>query len=164
MNEAMNDMPDGEGGRDSAGVVAPPPLLYVGFFLMGMALEWAWPWPLVFADSMILGLVLALLGLGLVLFCAMLFRRAGTPLRPDLPTEALVERGLYRFSRNPIYVGLTVIYAGAALAAASWWPLAVLPLLLVVMNYGVIAREERYLAAKFGDAYHAYAKRVRRWF
>lgn len=148
----------------SAGVRTPPPLLYAGFFLAGMALHWAWPWPLLFPNSMILGLLTVLLGFGLVLFCALAFRRAGTPLRPDLPTEALIEAGLYRFSRNPIYIGLTVIYGGAALAAASWWPLLLLPVLLAIINYAVIAREERYLAAKFGEAYHDYRRRVRRWF
>lgn len=148
----------------SAGVKTPPPLIYAGFFLVGAALHWAWPWPLLFPNSMILGLVTVLAGFALVVFCAMAFRRAGTPLRPDLPTEALIEAGLYRFSRNPIYIGLTVIYLGAALAVASWWPLLLLPVLLALMNYGVILREERYLAAKFGDAYHEYRRRVRRWF
>lgn len=148
----------------SAGVKTPPPMLYAGFFLIGMLLDWVWPWPLLFANSQIIGLMLVLLGLGLVIFCAMAFRRAGTPLRPDLPTEALIEEGLYRFSRNPIYIGLTVIYLGAVLTAASWWPLLLLLPLLAVMNFAVIAREERYLAAKFGDAYHDYRRRVRRWF
>ncbi|MFI5210728.1 MAG: methyltransferase family protein, partial [Gemmatimonadales bacterium] len=68
-----------------------------------------------------------------------------------------------RFSRNPMYVGMTLLYLGIALWANSLWPLLLLPAVLVVMRRGVIAREEAYLERRFGDEYRSYRARVRRW-
>jgi protein-S-isoprenylcysteine O-methyltransferase Ste14 len=80
-----------------------------------------------------------------------------------MPTTALVTGGPYRISRNPIYLALTLVYLGLALAWGSLWPVVLLAPLLIVMRYGVIGREERYLEARFGDAYRAYRAAVRRW-
>jgi protein-S-isoprenylcysteine O-methyltransferase Ste14 len=91
------------------------------------------------------------------------FLRAGTNIPVNRPTIALVTDGLYRFSRNPIYVALTTSYLGIAIAADSLWTAALVVPVLVVMRVGVIAREEAYLARKFPDAYPAYKARVRRW-
>jgi protein-S-isoprenylcysteine O-methyltransferase Ste14 len=142
----------------------PPPLFYVAGFLAGIALELAFPiaaLPLALAVSAGLiggGLWLALDGL------AMLgFRRAGTSMVPMRPTTALVTSGPYRFTRNPMYVGMAFLYAALALALGVIWALAVLPLVLLAVDRLVIAREERYLEAKFGEAYREYKSRVRRW-
>ena len=89
--------------------------------------------------------------------------RAGTNIRPDLPTTALVTEGPFRFTRNPLYLGLTLMYAGIALLIPGTWPLLLLVPVLLVMRWGVIAREERYLERKFGEPYRAYLGRVRRW-
>jgi protein-S-isoprenylcysteine O-methyltransferase Ste14 len=91
------------------------------------------------------------------------FRRAGTPVCTNRPTTALVTVGIYRRTRNPMYVALTLLYAGIALAADSFWALALLAPLLLLMRYGVIAREERYLAREFGARYLEYRAAVRRW-
>ncbi|NQV80212.1 MAG: isoprenylcysteine carboxylmethyltransferase family protein, partial [Alphaproteobacteria bacterium] len=91
------------------------------------------------------------------------FRRAGTAVQPYKPSTTVVTDGVYRFSRNPIYLGLTAFYLGLAFAVNSGWAILLLPLVLVVMHYGVIAREERYLEGKFGAAYRDYKNRVRRW-
>jgi protein-S-isoprenylcysteine O-methyltransferase Ste14 len=80
-----------------------------------------------------------------------------------MPTKALVTDGLYAYSRNPIYIALTLIYLGLTIAANSVWSIVFLVPILVIIRYGVIAREERYLERKFGDAYAEYRKRVRRW-
>ncbi|MEQ9200673.1 MAG: isoprenylcysteine carboxylmethyltransferase family protein, partial [Rhodospirillales bacterium] len=79
------------------------------------------------------------------------------------PTSGLVTDGLYRYSRNPIYLALTLIYIGTSLIAGWFWPLLLLLPLLPLMHYGVIRREEDYLSAKFGTEYQAYRKAVRRY-
>ena len=90
-------------------------------------------------------------------------RRAGTNVNPRDPTTAIVVEGPFRFSRNPLYLSLILAYLGITLLVNALWPLLLLPPLLVVLHWGVIAREERYLEAKFGESYRVYKARVRRW-
>jgi len=89
--------------------------------------------------------------------------RAQTPIDPYKTTTALVTDGLFRFSRNPIYVSDTLIYVGLSLALNAWWALALTLALVWMMQVGVIAREEEYLERKFGDDYFRYKRQVRRW-
>jgi protein-S-isoprenylcysteine O-methyltransferase Ste14 len=79
------------------------------------------------------------------------------------PAATLVQHGPYRFSRNPMYVGLTLSYIGLALTLNTWWPLVLLPLVLLLLFRLVVQKEERHLSEKFGEAYEAYCRRVRRW-
>ena len=90
-------------------------------------------------------------------------RRAGTNVRPDQPATTIVMGGPFRFTRNPLYVGTTGLYVGVALLVDALRPLVLLVPLLAIVEWGVICREERYLEAKFGDAYRTYRARVRRW-
>ena len=90
-------------------------------------------------------------------------RRVGTSASPYQPSEALTVDGPFRFSRNPIYVAMTGLYIGAAFLCNSLWPLVMLVPLLLLMYYGVVLREERYLSEKFGEAYTFYKAEVRRW-
>ncbi len=115
---------------------------------------WPRPW---------LGGALVALGLLTELWALVLFRRARTAALPIRPTSAIIEAGPYRYSRNPIYVGMFVIVAGAAIGLDSLWQFAALVALYVMLRWGVVAREEAYLARKFGAAYLDYARRVRRW-
>lgn len=149
--------------RDIPGVVAPPPLIYAAGLLLGWGLQRFWPRPwLPVSWARPLGLVFLLAGL-IGIAGVVAFRRAGTTPNPWQPTTSLVTGGPYRFTRNPMYVGFTLWY----LAATSWlntlWPLLLLPLVLLVMQRGVIAREEAYLRRRFGREYEAYGARVRRW-
>jgi protein-S-isoprenylcysteine O-methyltransferase Ste14 len=89
--------------------------------------------------------------------------RAGTPLDPAEPVSAIVTAGPYQYSRNPIYLGMTLVYLGVAALANSRWPVIALPAMLQVVQRGVIAREERYLVQRFGDEYRRYQASVRRW-
>jgi protein-S-isoprenylcysteine O-methyltransferase Ste14 len=149
---------------DSAGVAVPPPLVYALGFVIGYALDRLKPASLGMGGARILlGWVLGGAGFALAASAIVLFRRAGTSPVPIQPTTALVVRGPYRFTRNPMYLGLATLYAGVALIVDSLWPLLVLPVVLVVIRWLVIAREEAYLERKFGDAYRAYTTRVRRW-
>ncbi|MBM3584391.1 MAG: isoprenylcysteine carboxylmethyltransferase family protein [Alphaproteobacteria bacterium] len=150
--------------KDSPGVIAPPPLLALATIALGLALDAIWPAPLFGPTAQaVVGGALLLAGLGLVAACALRFRRAGTNVPTYRPTTALVTDGPYRFSRNPIYIALLVTLAGLGIAVDSAWLLAGLVPLFVVLRWGVVAREERYLEAKFPDAYPAYMERVRRW-
>jgi protein-S-isoprenylcysteine O-methyltransferase Ste14 len=149
---------------DRAGVIAQPPLLYLGTLALGIGLDLlvAAPMPLQELRWPLAGL-LGVAGLALAFVCFRRFQAVGTNVPTWLPTTALVVAGPYRYSRNPIYLALTAIYLALAIAFGSLWPLVLLVPLLVVMRYGVIGREERYLEAKFGDAYRAYRSSVRRW-
>jgi protein-S-isoprenylcysteine O-methyltransferase Ste14 len=91
------------------------------------------------------------------------FRRRATAVQPWKPSTALVGGGPYGFTRNPIYVGFALVYVGVAVLSRSWTMLALLAPCLILTDRGVIAREERYLSAKFGADYDAYRARVRRW-
>ena len=157
----------GPDGGATAGVIARPPFLYGGFLLAGLALEWRWPLEafstLPRERSLMFGGALVALGGGLLLAAFRRFKAVGTNIPTWQPNTALATDGIYRLSRNPIYLGLTLIYAGIAIAAGSFWPLLLLVPLLVIMRYGVIGREEVYLERLFGDAYRDYQRRVRRW-
>lgn len=150
---------------DRPGVVAHPPLIYAAFLLAGVGLEWAAPLDLLGGRAGIaIGVAIAVAGFALALWAVLTFGRAGTNVPTSLPATTLVRHGPYRWSRNPIYFGLTTLYAGLAVALDAAWALILLPVLLIVMHHGVIAREERYLEGKFGATYREYRRDVRRWF
>lgn len=152
------------GRDDKPGVIAPPPVLYGGALAVGAGLDWLIPLPLLAPGAgQAPGVVLILAGLALALRCVLLFRQAGTAVEPYKPSTAIVSSGPYRFSRNPIYVALTVVSVGIGLWANSAWMLGLLLPTLVIMRIAVIGPEERYLEAKFGAAYLDYKARVRRW-
>ncbi len=92
-----------------------------------------------------------------------LFQRKGTAVEPWKPTTAIVTDGPFRFTRNPAYLGMALLYIAIALLADAFWVLVPLPLALALIDRGVIAREERYLEGKFGAEYTDYRTRVRRW-
>jgi protein-S-isoprenylcysteine O-methyltransferase Ste14 len=151
---------------DNPDVIAPPPLLFLGTLAVGAALDFG-------AIRVSTGLpgwlrlgagaVLAAAALGLAAGALSRFRRAGTAVEPWRPSTALVTDGVYRFTRNPIYVAMTFLYLGLALAMDSAVALVLLPPLLVLMRIGVVSREERYLERKFGDDYRRYRASVPRW-
>ena len=150
--------------QQTSGVRFPPPLIYVAGILLGWLLERTLPLsPIDELWSAILSTFCFIVGAGLVSYAMGLFRLAGTNPLPMRPTTALVLRGPYRFTRNPMYLGMAFLYAGTALLFDLRWALILLPLVLFVVQTQVIAREERYLEAKFGDEYRAYRARVRRW-
>ncbi len=149
---------------DTAGVLAPPPLIHLGFFLPGWGIERLVPWPLIdIAWGRPLAIALAILALLLGVWGAWSLHRAHTAIEPWKPTTALVERGPYRYTRNPLYVALTLLYLAGAFRLGSLWPFLLLPLSLVTLHFGVVRREERYLAGKFGATYDEYRRRVPRW-
>ena len=150
---------------DTAQVIVLPPLLFLGTIALAALLEAVVLFPLPLSPGVAYGLgaLLVLGGLALLLLGARRFSAAGTNIPPTLPTTALVVTGPYRWSRNPLYLAMLLIYAGLGIAALSSWALLLAVPLVLVLNYGVIIREEAYLERKFGGDYRAYRARVRRW-
>lgn len=149
---------------DKPGVVAFPGLLYAAAFAIAYGLQLAWPLPILSQPAARWsGSALCLAGAALILWGIAAMRRAGTNIYPELPSTALVTDGPFRFTRNPLYVALDILFVGLSLEVDMLWGLVMLAPLLVVMHYGVIRREERYLERKFGEAYRAYRGRVRRY-
>ncbi len=149
--------------RDNAGVIAPPPLLYAVSLLLGLWLHGQVPLPFSRRRQPILGSILVWAGSTMGFLTVKTMRRARTSPNPSEPARALVTDGPFKVTRNPIYVGLTLVYTGIALLVNTLWPMLLLPVVLKVMRWGVIEREERYLERKFGEGYLAYKERVPRW-
>lgn len=162
MTEPDSDHPP---ASDHPDVIVRPPRLYLSFMAAGFALDWWRPIALIPEQWLqyVLGGLLITAGGAISSSAFKRFMRAGTNIPTPLPTTALVTGGIYGLSRNPIYVSMSLIHAGVAVAADNVWLLGSLVPLLVIMRYGVIAREEAYLDGKFGDSYVAYKAKVRRW-
>ena len=141
-----------------------PPFLYGGGFVVVLGLRWLWPMPIVgHAGPLWTALAVAVVGVAIILLGRRTLVAAGTNVDPMLPTTALVTTGPYRYSRNPIYGGLTLLYLGLASAFNTWWAVIVLVPILAIMHLGVVRREERYLEQKFGEPYRQFCSRVRRY-
>ncbi len=150
--------------RGSPGVLAPPPLILAGHLILGLALDWILAAPfLAPAIQYSLGAVLIAAAAALAGAAIVRFARAGTNVPTHRPTTALVVAGPYRYSRNSIYVAMLLLLLGIGIMVDSAWIVALAAPFALVLRYGVIAREERYLDAKFGDPYRAYRARIRRW-
>jgi protein-S-isoprenylcysteine O-methyltransferase Ste14 len=164
-------MPTEDGQRiPHAGVNFPPPFYFVLGFLAGWLLHRVVP--LFAADANGAGGMARMPAAGWILIVAgfvlgggaqITFRRHHTTLIPNRPATAMVTDGPYAFTRNPMYVSLTLIYLGLALLTGMLWPIILLPVVLILLTVLVIRREERYLDSAFGEEYAEFRMRVRRW-
>ncbi len=159
---------DNQDAKDNPGVITHPPFLYLGMLVFGGVIDWIKPAS--FTDSatsasalQIVGWVILAIGIGFMAAAITRFKKAGTNVQTSKPAEALVTVGIYQFTRNPIYVGMSLIYAGLSFLFDNPWSLVLLVPVLLIIRFGVIGREEKYLEAKFGEAYVAYKRKVRRW-
>jgi protein-S-isoprenylcysteine O-methyltransferase Ste14 len=155
----MSDRPD------IPGVIAKPPTIYSVAVVVALVLHFMMPLPISSAPVR-LWIGLSMIGLGgvLVFFALGEFRNCETSEDTNVPTTTIVTRGPYRFSRNPMYMSLTLMLVGVGIAANIWWILLMVVPVLVVMHISVVVREERYLEQKFGQVYRDYKASVRRWF
>ena len=144
-------------------VLARPPIVYLASILAGFGLNTVWPVGVFPRAIKSLGGLLTVLAVALFVLSVREFRRARTPIRTRKPVTAVIRTGPYRFSRNPIYLSFTLLQLGLGTWANSAWVVGMLIPTLVLMSYGVIAREERYMAQKFGEEYLRYTAAVRRW-
>jgi protein-S-isoprenylcysteine O-methyltransferase Ste14 len=165
----MGKDPAGQLAHDSgtAGVIARPPLLFLGALLLGFLLDRLLRLPIRIPRSgsghWIVGGAMILIGLGLAASGMRNFSEAGTPVRSIRPTRTLVTTGIHGWIRNPIYLGMFLVYGGIGVAARSPWMLILVLPLAITIRYGVVAREEAYLERRFAGAYREYKARVRRW-
>jgi protein-S-isoprenylcysteine O-methyltransferase Ste14 len=158
-------MTAGASGR-GPGVAFPPPLLFVAGYALGWWIGRISPIGAGAAPIPVLevaGAIVAGAGLAIAAWAMSTFALSGTAIMPNQPASTLVVHGPYRYSRNPMYVALTLLYVGLVLVTRTWWALPLLPVVLVLLFKTVIAREERYLGTEFGEAYTDYTRRVRRW-
>ncbi len=150
--------------QDHPGVRIPPPLIFGGCLVAGLWLNSSWfagelapmPW-------MVIGGVLTVLGLLIMLLSIPGFFKHDTSIEPWKPASAIITDGIYGRSRNPIYLGMALGRSGVAIAAASWPGLIGVAAAVLIIRFYVVAREERYLEARFGKEYLDYKARVRRW-
>lgn len=157
----MSDSPSGPG------VHFPPPLLFVAGIALGVALQrfWSLTYDMMFSEDVRIGsgYLFGTVGAGILAWGLVTFRRARTAIYPNQPAEQFVQHGPYRFSRNPMYVGLGILTAGLSLIFDNVWILLTLPPTLLVLTAFVVRREEAYLTASFGETYQRYCQQVRRW-
>jgi protein-S-isoprenylcysteine O-methyltransferase Ste14 len=149
-------------GKESR-VLVPPVYFLVAFLLMGFFHNVVPGARLLEAPYRYGGIVLMAIALGLIVWAAALFRRAGTNIRPYLPSTSLVLAGPYRFTRNPMYLGMAGILLGAAVYMGSITPFIVIPAFMALISERFILPEEEKLEAAFGRAYLDYKASVRRW-
>jgi protein-S-isoprenylcysteine O-methyltransferase Ste14 len=150
----------------NAGVIAPPPLIFLSGLGFGLLLDRAAKLPALPVDQPIAWAgagLLAVAGMMLIASALRLFARTGTPPEPWKPTAALATGGVYRFTRNPMYLGMALLLAAIAVGLRSFGIAAFWPVVVLVVDRFVIAREERYLDHLFGAPYAAYRGKVRRW-
>lgn len=153
---------------DTPGVIAPPPLIALATVLLGLLIDWLFP---VYVLTVVMerptrwvvGAALAIAGGVVALAAERRFKEVGTNVPPWKPSLRLAAGGIYQWLRNPMYVGLGLLVAGIAIAFASDWTLVLLVPAALLLHYGVVLREERYLAVKFSDEYRRYKARVPRY-
>jgi protein-S-isoprenylcysteine O-methyltransferase Ste14 len=170
MNNDRRTLPDVpppiESTADTAGVIAPPPVIYVAAWLAAAVLHRTAPAAIV-PDRrrlrQIAGGVLVAAGTSLSVAVVRRFGKAATPVTPLRASTALVVDGTYRYTRNPDYIGQTLTYLGLSFVLNRAWPVLLLPAVLAAITRGVVEREEQYLTRKFGSSYRAYMTRVPRW-
>ena len=150
---------------DNPGVIAFPPLIWlintaisllVHFFVVRLPI-------MSYGACLVCGIVLVILAPALAISAVVTFKKAGTNVNPSEPTLTIVRGGPYRFTRNPMYLALCLLQVALGFFLNDWITLLFVVPLALIMNYGVVLREERYLTAKFGESYLELKREVRRW-
>lgn len=154
--------------RDTPGVIAPPPAIALAVVIAGLALDRLTPIGVTaavfpYSARLTFGAVFVMWSAWALSRALIRFRLAGTPPEPWKPTTALVSRGIYSRTRNPIYQAFGLFVLGVAFAFASDWTILLLPPGALVMHVFVVRREERYLEARFGESYREFAAKVPRY-
>ena len=152
-------------GKDGAAVRIPPPLVYVASIAAGVGLQFIWPLSIGLGrvPLIVLALLVAIPGIVLVRGALRLFRASGQDPLPWLATPQIITSGVYRHTRNPMYVGVAVLQVAIGVGLGNPWIILLAPVSCAVVYITAIRPEEAYLEQKFGDAYARYKSSVRRW-
>ena len=151
---------------DNPGVHIPPPMIYLAFFLIALLLQRKWPLDFSFFKttlSKIIGALFILISLSFSITALAKFFKSKNTVITHKPATSLQTTGIYTISRNPMYISLSLLYAGLSLLLGNWWNFIVLPIIILIIQQYVIKNEEKYLKRKFGQAYEDYCSKVRRW-
>ena len=152
--------------EDSPGIYIPPPLVYAAIFFLSILLQHTWPLATAFFHTPIATLIGIIFVLATVLVNVTAIRqfvRSKNTIVTIKPAHSLQTTGIYSRTRNPMYLGLVLLYTGLAFLTGNWWTLILLPFVVVVVNYFMIRPEEKYLERRFGQSYLEYRSKVRRW-
>lgn len=154
--------------RDNPGLIMRPPFFLAIAFVLALVLEWLTGLGFLLAPSLAslqfwLGVLITAAGAALPVIGFREFTRAGTNVDPFEPALKLVTTGPYRFTRNPMYLGMVLFMLGLSLMLSLEWGLILTPFLWLAYDRLVVAREEAYLTNKFGEPYRAFVGRTRRW-
>ena len=149
---------------DHAEVAFHPPVLLLASLILGFAARWIAPATFLPSDwASIGGPIAVAAAMALFVWAVTAMRLSGASIPTGEPTDRLVLKGPYGFSRNPIYLSMVCLMSATAIWTNSLWFLGLAAIMIIVLNWGVISREERYLERKLGAAYTTYKKSVRRW-
>jgi len=155
-----------ENKKDSPGVYIPPPLIYVMVFLAAIFIQKK----ISIDDSIfhlqitkIAGILFLIVSLFFLVTSLRQFFISKNTLIPIKPASSLQANGIYSITRNPMYVGLALVYLGISCFVGNWWNIILFPLLLLIVQEYIIKREEKYLVRRFGQEYVVYKTKVRRW-
>ena len=152
--------------RDAAAVRLPPPVAYLVAVVLGLLLQRYGPalsLPLEPVARVVVAVVLGAVAVGMMASAWGLFKKSEQDPKPWKPTPAIVSTGIYRYTRNPMYVSMALVQLTVAVALLNGWIIALLPVVLVIIHFTAIRHEETYLERKFGETYLAYKRSVRRW-
>jgi len=152
--------------NDHAGVYLPPPIFVILVFLLSLLCQNIFPITKVLWQTSIpflAGILCFVLGFIIAIPAIIKFRESKNTLITFKPTNSLQTSGIYKYSRNPMYLGLVIFYVGGSFFFGNLWSLLFIPLIVFTLTKFVIIKEEKYLQRKFGDSYNAYCKIVKRW-
>jgi protein-S-isoprenylcysteine O-methyltransferase Ste14 len=155
-----------ENKQDNPGVYVPPPLFYFLIFIAAILIQKEIPLDGALFQSQtikILGIVFFVIALFFLIRSLRQFIQSKNTLIPIKPASSLQTNGVYNISRNPMYVGLAIVYLGVTCFIGNWWNIILFPLLLLIVQEYIIKSEEKYLERKFSQQYKEYRKKVRRW-
>jgi len=150
--------------KDHADIKIHPPVLTIIHIVIAYVAEWVIPIPFIVPNTLrAIGFALVVVGFLLGIAAFVEFRKARTTVDPHGSVKSIVTSGIYRFTRNPIYLGFLLMLIGIPLSSGTYWGLLLAPVLILNFNSLVIQHEEAYLEKKFGDVYTSFKSRVRRW-
>jgi protein-S-isoprenylcysteine O-methyltransferase Ste14 len=142
----------------------PPPVIYFVVFVVGIGLGYMWPTSIMTQFwGQTIGIALLMISMPIMPSVLIRFKRAGTTFDVRKSATTLITDGPYKYSRNPTYISLTLLYLGLGVFLNNMWVLMLVVPLLLIINFWIIRNEEHYLAEKFGEEYQSYRSKVRRW-